>query len=45
MHLAARAYGMLRSMENSPEVLRDNSLMSFHVLDACVDAGVDRLPG
>jgi nucleoside-diphosphate-sugar epimerase len=42
LHLAARAYGMLRSMENNPEVLRDNSLMSFHVLDACVHAGVER---
>lgn len=42
MHLAARAYGMLRSMENSPEILRDNSLMSLHVLDACVVAGVER---
>jgi nucleoside-diphosphate-sugar epimerase len=43
MHLAARAYGMLRSMENNPEVLRDNSLMAFNVLDACVEAGVDRV--
>jgi nucleoside-diphosphate-sugar epimerase len=43
MHLAARAYGMLRSMENSPEVLRDNTLMSFQVLDACVEAGVERV--
>lgn len=43
MHLAARAYGMLRSMQNNPEVLRDNSLMSFHVLDACVNAGVERV--
>ncbi len=43
MHLAARAYGMLRSMENNPEVLRDNSVMSFHVLDACVQEGVDRV--
>jgi nucleoside-diphosphate-sugar epimerase len=42
MHLAARAYGMLRSMENNGEVLRDNSLMAFHVLDACVHAGVER---
>jgi nucleoside-diphosphate-sugar epimerase len=42
LHLAARAYGMLRSMENHPEVLRDNSLMSLHVLDACVEAGVER---
>jgi nucleoside-diphosphate-sugar epimerase len=42
MHLAARAYGMLRSMENSPEILRDNCMMSFHVLDACVAAGVER---
>jgi nucleoside-diphosphate-sugar epimerase len=43
MHLAARAYGMLRSMQNNPEVLRDNSLMAFHVLDACVAAGVERV--
>ena len=43
MHLAARAYGMLASMENSPEILRDNTLMSFHVLDACVEAGVERV--
>src|SRR5437763_1660847 len=43
LHLAARAYGMLRSMENSPEILRDNSLMSFHVLDACVGADVERV--
>jgi nucleoside-diphosphate-sugar epimerase len=43
MHLAARAYGMLRSMENNPEVLRDNTLMSLHVLDACVQAGVERV--
>jgi len=42
LHLAARAYGILRSMENNPEVLRDNSLMSLHVLDACVEAGVER---
>lgn len=43
LHLAARAYGMLRSMENNPEILRDNSLMSLHVLDACVRAGVERV--
>jgi nucleoside-diphosphate-sugar epimerase len=42
LHLAARAYGMLRSMENNPEVLRDNTLMSLHVLDACVHEGVER---
>ena len=42
LHLAARAYGMLRSMQNNPEVLRDNSLMAFHVLDACVEEGVER---
>jgi len=42
LHLAARAYGMLRSMENNPEVLRDNSLMALHVLDACVEAEVER---
>lgn len=43
LHLAARAYGMLGSMENSPEILRDNSLMSFHLLDSCVREGVDRV--
>jgi nucleoside-diphosphate-sugar epimerase len=43
LHLAARAYGMLRSIENNPEILRDNSLMSFHVLDACVRADVGRV--
>jgi GDP-L-fucose synthase len=43
LHLAARAYGMLRSSENNPEVLRDNTVMSFHVLDACVREGVDRV--
>jgi nucleoside-diphosphate-sugar epimerase len=43
LHLAARAYGMLQSMENNPEVLRDNSLMSLYVLDACVAAGVERV--
>jgi nucleoside-diphosphate-sugar epimerase len=43
LHLAARAYGMLRSMGSNPEILRDNSLMSFHVLDACVRAGVERV--
>jgi nucleoside-diphosphate-sugar epimerase len=43
LHLAARAYGMLRSMENSPEMLRDNSLMAFHILDACVEAGAERV--
>src|SRR5947209_11014799 len=42
MHLAARAYGMLRSMEHNPEVLRDNSLMTLHVLDACIEAGIER---
>jgi nucleoside-diphosphate-sugar epimerase len=42
-HLAARAYGMLRSLANNPEILRDNSLMSFHVLDACVRNGVERV--
>jgi nucleoside-diphosphate-sugar epimerase len=42
LHLAAKAYGMLRSMENNPEMLRDNSLMAVHVLDACVEAGVER---
>jgi nucleoside-diphosphate-sugar epimerase len=43
LHLAARAYGMLRSMENNPEMLRDNTLMGFHVLDACVEAEVERV--
>src|SRR5437763_2443519 len=43
LHLAARAYGMLRSMDNNPEMLRDNSLMALHILDACVDAGVERV--
>src|SRR5205823_4299355 len=43
LHLAARAYGMLRSMENNAEMLRDNSLMAFHVLGACVDVGVERV--
>jgi nucleoside-diphosphate-sugar epimerase len=43
LHLAARAYGMLRSMENSPEVMRDNSLMGLHLLDACVEAEVERV--
>jgi nucleoside-diphosphate-sugar epimerase len=42
-HLAARAYGMLRSMANGPEMLRDNSLMAFHLLDACVEAEVERV--
>jgi nucleoside-diphosphate-sugar epimerase len=42
-HLAARAYGMLRSMENNPEVLRDNCAMSFNVLDACLASGVERV--
>jgi nucleoside-diphosphate-sugar epimerase len=42
LHLAARAYGMLRSMENNPEVLRDNVLMGLHVLDACVEHRVER---
>jgi nucleoside-diphosphate-sugar epimerase len=43
LHLAARAYGMLRSIENNPEILRDNGLMSFHLLDACVRANVGRV--
>ena len=43
LHLAARAYGMLRSAENNAEVLRDNSVMGLHVLDACVEADVERL--
>jgi nucleoside-diphosphate-sugar epimerase len=43
LHLAARAYGMLRSLGNNPEILRDNTLMAFHVLDACVHADVDRV--
>jgi nucleoside-diphosphate-sugar epimerase len=42
LHLAARAYGMLRSMENNPEVLHDNTVMSFNLLDACPAAGVER---
>jgi nucleoside-diphosphate-sugar epimerase len=42
LHLAARAYGMLRSMDNNPEMLRDNSLMACHVLDACMAEGVER---
>jgi nucleoside-diphosphate-sugar epimerase len=43
LHLAARAYGMLRSMEHNPEVLRDNTLMFLNVLDACLGAGVERV--
>lgn len=43
LHLAARAYGMLRSMENNGDVLRDNSLMALNVLDACVAAGTERV--
>ena len=43
LHLAARAYGMLHSMENHPEVLRDNTLMGLQVLDACLEAGVERV--
>jgi GDP-L-fucose synthase len=29
-------------MENNPEMLRDNTLMAVNVLDACVQAGVER---
>ena len=43
LHLAARTSGMLASIDNSPEMLRDNSLMAFHVLEACVTAGVQRV--
>jgi nucleoside-diphosphate-sugar epimerase len=43
LHLAARAYGMLRSMENNHEVLRDNTVMGLHVLNACLEAGVERV--
>jgi hypothetical protein len=43
LHLAARASGMLRSMDHNPEVLRDNTLMSLHLLDACLEAGVERV--
>lgn len=43
LHLAARAYGMLRSMDNNSETVRDNILMAFHVLDACVEADVERV--
>jgi len=42
MHLAARAYGMLFSMAHNAEIMRDNSLMTFHVLDACAKHGIER---
>jgi nucleoside-diphosphate-sugar epimerase len=42
-HLPARAYGLLRSTANNPEVLRDNCLMGFHVLDACVHNQIGRV--
>lgn len=42
MHLAARAYGMLFSMSHNVEMFRDNSLMAFQVLDACVHHKVER---
>lgn len=42
MHLAARAYGMLFSMSHNAEMFRDNSLMAFQVLDACVVNKVER---
>lgn len=42
MHLAAKAYGMLYSMEHNDEMLRDNVLMALHVLDACVEEGAER---
>ncbi len=42
LHLAARAFGMLYSMEHNPEMLRDNALMAFNVLDACLANGVER---
>jgi len=42
MHLAARAHGMLYSMRHDAEILRDNSVMTFNVLDACVELGVER---
>jgi nucleoside-diphosphate-sugar epimerase len=43
LHLAARAYGMLHSMEHHAEVLRDNTLMGLQVLDACIEAAVERV--
>jgi len=42
LHLAARAYGMLFSMNHNAEMFRDNSLMAFQVLDACVENKVER---
>lgn len=42
LHLAARAYGMLFSMSHNAEMFRDNSLMAFQVLDACVHHKVER---
>jgi nucleoside-diphosphate-sugar epimerase len=43
MHLAARAFGMLYSMDHNPELLRDNALMAIHILDACVQNDIERL--
>ena len=43
LHLAARAYGMLRSMENNADVLRDNTQMALNVLDACVATDIERV--
>lgn len=42
LHLAARAYGMLFSMNHNAEMFRDNSMMMFQVLDACVEEKVER---
>jgi UDP-glucose 4-epimerase len=42
LHLAARAYGMLRNASIHDELLRDNCLMNLHVLDACRIEGVER---
>jgi nucleoside-diphosphate-sugar epimerase len=42
MHLAARAHGMLHSQQHHPEVLRDNTTMTFAILDACVHHEVER---
>jgi UDP-glucose 4-epimerase len=42
MHLASRAYGMLLSGSLNDEMLRDNCLMTFHVLDACRTEEVER---
>jgi nucleoside-diphosphate-sugar epimerase len=42
MHLAARAYGIQLSGSLNDETLRDNCLMSFHVLDACRTEEIER---